>query len=92
MQFGFVICLLFTIGNLNDVTNTNTGLPIIEVFYLAIKSVPGTSILIAAICLIFFVALFNNLASVSRLTWAFARDDGLPFSKTLAKVSLACLS
>jgi len=80
---------MFTIGNLNEVTNTNTGVPIIEVFYLAINSVAGTSILVSAICLIFFVALFNNLASVSRLTWAFARDDGLPFSKTFVKVGPA---
>lgn len=27
-----------------------------------------------------FGAMFGTIASVSRLTWAFARDDGLPFS------------
>lgn len=32
------------------------------------------------------VALFSSLASVSRLTWAFARDRGLPFPDFFGKV------
>lgn len=87
MQFGFVICLMFTIGNLNTVTNTDTGLPMLEVYYLATKSVAAANILIMGVFFVTFVSLFNTFASVSRLTWAFARDNGLPFSKTFAKVS-----
>jgi len=83
---------MYTVGNLDTVTNTNTGLPMIEVYYLATNSVAATNIFIVAIFLIIFVALFNGFASVSRLTWAFARDHGLPFSKTFAKVSHDCLS
>ena len=87
MQFCFVICLMFTIGNLNTVTNSDTGLPMIEVYYLATNSVAATNIFTVAIFLIVFVSLFNAYASVSRLTWAFARDNGLPFSKVFSKVS-----
>lgn len=87
MQFGFVICLMFTIGDLTLVTNSNTGLPMIEVYYLATNSVAATNILIIAIFLIIVIGIFNAFASVSRLTWAFARDNGLPFSKFFAKVS-----
>ena len=90
MQFAFVICLMFTIGDINKVTNTNTGLPMIEVYYLATNSVAATNIFIVPIFLIIFVAIFNNFASASRLTWAFARDHGLPFSTTFAKVSHDC--
>lgn len=86
MQFAFVICLMFTVGNLQTVTNTNTGLPIVEVLYLATNSVAGTNVFIIAIFIIFVVALFNSFASVSRLTWAFARDHGLPFSSVFSKV------
>lgn len=32
------------------------------------------------------VAMFSSLASVSRLTWAFARDHGLPFSDFFGRV------
>jgi choline transport protein len=87
MQFAFIICLMFTIGDLEKVTNSNTGLPIIEVYYLATNSVPATNILTIAIFLITVIGIFNAFASVSRLTWAFARDNGLPFSKVFAKVS-----
>jgi amino acid transporter len=87
MQFAFVICLLFTIGDINLVTTVNPHLPLIEVYYLATNSVAATNIFIVAIFLIFFITEFNNFASVSRLTWAFARDNGLPFSKVFAKVS-----
>src|SRR5947209_4010087 len=76
MQLAFVICLMFTIGDLAKVTGTDTGLPIIEVYYLATKSVAGTNIFMIAIFLVIVFALFNIYASVSRLTWAFARDHG----------------
>jgi len=78
---------MYTIGNLETVTNTNTGLPMIEVYYLATKSVAATNIFIVAILLIIVISLFNAFASISRLTWAFARDHGLPFSSVFAKVS-----
>ncbi len=87
MQFAFVICLMYTIGNLQTVTNTNTGLPMIEVYYLATNSVAASNIFIVAILLIIVVSLFNAFASISRLTWAFARDHGLPFSSFFAQVS-----
>jgi amino acid transporter len=35
-----------------------------------------------------WIALFNGLASVTRLTWAFARDNGLSFSDFFARVDL----
>jgi hypothetical protein len=43
--FGFIICLLFTIGDLITVTASPTGFPIIEVYYKATKSVAGTNAL-----------------------------------------------
>jgi choline transport protein len=87
MQFAFVICLMYTIGNLQTVTNTPTGLPILEVYYLATKSVAATNIFVVAILLVIVVSLFNAFASISRLTWAFARDHGLPFSSIFSNVS-----
>lgn len=33
------------------------------------------------------MALFSTLTSVSRLTWAFANDNGLPFSRVFSKVN-----
>jgi amino acid transporter len=91
MLFVYVIVLLFTIGDLDKVANTATGLPLIEVYYSATGSKPATNFLVSMPAIVLFVVLFNAFASVSRLVWGFARDNGLPFSKTFAYVSLFCL-
>jgi hypothetical protein len=87
MQFAFMICLMFTLGDLDKVENSPTGLPIIEVYYQATKSKQATNVLVVMIALILVISLFNIFASVSRLTWAFARDKGLPFSSFFSCVS-----
>jgi amino acid transporter len=91
MLFAFVICLLFTIGNIDKVENTPTGVPLIEVFYEATKSKAATNFLVSMPAIVLFFTLFNVFASVSRLIWTFAKDKGLPFSRQFAYVS-PCLS
>ncbi|OCL09436.1 amino acid transporter [Glonium stellatum] len=89
MMFGFIICLLFSLGDAADVASISsspTGLPIIEVYYQATGSKAVTNILVAFLAIICFFALFNMFASVSRLVWVFALDNGLPFSSFFAYV------
>lgn len=86
LQFAFMVAVMFSIGDVDRVANTPTLLPIIEVYYQATKSKPATNFLVALMALILFMSLFNIFASVSRLVWAFARDNGLPLSKTFAHV------
>lgn len=86
LQFAFVICLLYKIGDINTVLNDTTGLAIVQVYYQATKSKIGTSILMAMLLFMMFFCLCNNLVSVSRLTYAFARDRGLPFSNFFSVV------
>jgi amino acid transporter len=88
MLFAYVICLLFTIGDVERVSNTPTGLPLIEVYYQATKSKSATNVLTLMPALVLLFTLFNDFASVSRLTCVFARDKGLPFSDTFSYVSL----
>jgi amino acid transporter len=87
MLFAFVICLLFSIGDINKVENTPTGLPLIEVFYEATKSKNATNFFVSMPAIVLFVTQFNIYASVSRLIWIFAVDKGLPFSRQFAYVS-----
>ena len=87
MLFAFVICLLFTIGDIDKVENTPTGIPLIEVFYQATKSKTATNFLTCMPAIVLSFAVFNSLASVSRLIWTFAKDNGLPFSRYFAYVS-----
>jgi hypothetical protein len=92
MLFAFVICLLYTIGNVDAVTNTPTGLPLLEVYYQATNSKPASIILTLLPVIIIFFSLFNAFASVSRLVWQFSRDNGLPFSSVFAYVRHMCLA
>jgi hypothetical protein len=88
LSFAFIICVLFTIGDLEAALQTPTGYPMIEILAQATKSNAATTILMLFLVFSGLVALFGTLASVSRLVWAFARDRGLPFSDTFAYVSI----
>ncbi|KAK5127957.1 hypothetical protein LTR85_005074 [Meristemomyces frigidus] len=86
VAFVFILALLFCLGDVDLVSNTPTGLPIIETLYEATGSKAGTVFLVMCIYFIIGASQFNILASVSRLAWAFAKDGGLPFSSTFSKV------
>lgn len=87
LAFAFLIGLLYSIGDVTAALNTNTGYPIIEIFYQATQSTKAATAMMAGIIIIAFCSTFGILASVSRLTWAFARDGGLPFSEFFSYVS-----
>jgi hypothetical protein len=83
--FAYAICLLYNLGDPDEVSAS--PLPILIVYYQATGSKPAANLLASMLVIVFFFALFNMLASVSRLVWVFAKDSGLPFSKQLAYVS-----
>ena len=80
----FATILLFYMGPLDDVVAT--PLPLLWVIYNITGSSVAANALTALIAVIFFFALFNIFASVSRLVWVFARDNGLPFSNFFSYV------
>ena len=86
MAWAFVVTILFCIG---DLTAAESGIyiyPIIEILYSSTGSKGGTTALMSLIVFLGIIAMFSTLASVSRLTWAFARDKGLPFSDFFSRV------
>ena len=86
MSFAFMICVLFCLGDPEAALTTPTGYPIIEVLYNATGSKAATIALMSFVIFNGMIAMFSSLASVSRLTWAFARDHGLPFSEFFGTV------
>lgn len=86
LAFGWIIALLFSVGDVDAALESPTGYPIIEIFYQATGSVTAATAMMCAIIVVAFFAVFGILASTSRLTWAFARDKGLPFSNFFAYV------
>ncbi|ORY19759.1 GABA permease [Clohesyomyces aquaticus] len=84
MQFAYMLTVLFTIGDVEKVSSD--ALPIIQVYYQATGSKSATNLFVIMLAIIIFVSFFNVFASVSRLCWAFSRDNGLPFSHIFARV------
>ena len=82
-----MLVVMFTVGSVDQVANSATGLPIIEIYYQTTRGVHATSVLVAMMALILFSASLNIFTSVSQLVWAFARDDGLCFSSLYSNVS-----
>ncbi|OAL02849.1 amino acid transporter [Phaeosphaeriaceae sp. SRC1lsM3a] len=81
----FATVLLFYMGPLDDEILA-APLPILWVIYGITGSKVAANVLISLVAIIIFLALFNIFASVSRLVWVFARDNGLPFSNFFAYV------
>jgi choline transport protein len=87
LGFGFLIALLFSMGDLEQALNSPTGFPLIEIFYQATQSKRATSAMVCGIVASAVAAVFALMASASRTTWAFSRDRGLPFSERLNRVN-----
>jgi amino acid transporter len=86
MGFGMLIAILFSMGSTDAALDTDTGYPIIEIVYNALEDKVATSAVISILIAMFVFATIGIMASTSRLTWAFARDKGLPFSAILSRI------
>lgn len=84
--FAMVVALLFCMGDLETALNSKTGYPFMEIFMQATHSVSGSAAMAAIVTSLAVCATVGLLASTSRMFWAFARDHGLPFWRTLEKV------
>jgi choline transport protein len=82
----FLISYMFMITDVDAALNDATGYPHIWVFSQAVGAGGVVALNAIPIVLIFAGTLTYNL-STSRQTWAFARDNGLPFSSWIGKVN-----
>ncbi|KAF2463520.1 amino acid transporter [Lindgomyces ingoldianus] len=85
---GFIMLVTFCmmVGNVEDILATPTGQPFIQVFYNVTGSKAGASAMTAIMIIMATFGCVTNVATSSRQVWAFARDQGLPFSAWLAYV------
>jgi amino acid transporter len=86
---GWIMLITFcsVLGSLDDAISSPTRQAYLYVFYNSTKSVAGASVMGA---LVITMAIFCNLsitATSSRQLFAFARDQGIPFSRFFAYVS-----
>lgn len=84
--FVFLSVLLFVLQDVNNVISSTAG-PVLQIFYDATNNQAGSICLLMfpLVCLLF--ATTTIMTTSSRMTYAFARDGGLPFSRIFAKVN-----
>lgn len=86
LGFSMMLTILFCLGDVKSVLNTSSGFPFIQVFYDSTASYAGAAVM-TSICMVLTMACCVGItATASRMTWSFARDFGLPFSRFLLKV------
>ncbi|KAK6418208.1 hypothetical protein LTR95_017222, partial [Oleoguttula sp. CCFEE 5521] len=85
---GFImaITMIFTLGDLDEILMTPTGYPFIQVFFNAIKSHVGITLMTVLILLPLIGSVVACVATASRQIWSFARDEGVSFSSTVRYV------
>ncbi|KAE9987052.1 hypothetical protein EG328_003834 [Venturia inaequalis] len=81
-----VITYCFCITDLEAVLATSTGFPFITVFYMATGSKGATTAMTMILVILTLAAGVSLLATASRQAFAFARDDGLPWSPVWRRV------
>lgn len=88
MGFIFLTLLSFCyhIPDVEVAHDDSTGYPGLWVIRQSITSLPWLNVLLAVILLLEVLGELAYFAAVSRDLYAFARDDGLPFSQWLRKV------
>lgn len=86
LGFAMLIAVLFCLGDIEQVIETNTGYPFMAIFQNATQSAGGAAAMASVVVTLGICATIAFLASSSRMTWSFARDRGLPLSKYLGKV------
>ncbi|KAK0113953.1 hypothetical protein ONS96_014802 [Cadophora gregata f. sp. sojae] len=84
LGFVIIVTFCFTLGSVFDILDTPTHYPFIQVFYNVTQSKAGTSIMTAIIIVNITSACISTVATVSRQTWSFARDRGLPCCSFIA--------
>ncbi|GLB07883.1 hypothetical protein AtubIFM57258_003251 [Aspergillus tubingensis] len=64
----------------------NSFLPSLELFYQATNSKAAAAVLQAYLTILYYTCVPSQWITSSRMTWAFSRDNGLPFSTHWSKV------
>jgi amino acid transporter len=80
--FGWMltVSMCFCINDLDAILDSPTGLPAAQIFLNAGGQTGGTFMWLFVILVQFFTGCSSMLAD-ARMTYAFARDEALPFSK-----------
>ncbi|OJJ48971.1 hypothetical protein ASPZODRAFT_1364363 [Penicilliopsis zonata CBS 506.65] len=83
----YCIAMFFSVTDLDALVDTATGVPILQLYYQALKNKTGAIVLETLLLVTGMGCQIACHTWQSRLCWSFARDGGLPGSKYLARVN-----
>ena len=81
-----LVTLCFTLGEVDQVLDSATGFPFIQIFYNTTGSLAATNAMTAVLVVTLTASTITEVATASRQLWSFARDHGVPFSSFFAYV------
>ncbi|CAG8981069.1 hypothetical protein HYALB_00013253 [Hymenoscyphus albidus] len=82
---GIILAVLFATQDFAAASTSVTGFPFMDIFSSALGLDIATALIIV-ISVVNILSVNSVLATASRTLWAFARENGLPFSSFLVKV------
>jgi choline transport protein len=88
LAIGMLFAILFSAEDIQGLLDDSTAptAAFIRIFRTAVGSEAGATIMVSIIIFLEFCSAMGCLAAASRMTWSFARDRGLPFSRALSVV------
>ncbi|KAI0881260.1 putative GABA transporter [Annulohypoxylon maeteangense] len=89
LAFAMTIALMFCITDIDAAMAAAETMfyPFLEVFQSGVNSTTGAVIMSSVVLILAAASTVGVYASASRMIWSFSRDNGLPFSRHLAKRS-----
>ncbi|EOA83831.1 uncharacterized protein SETTUDRAFT_21180 [Exserohilum turcica Et28A] len=88
LALGMLFAVLFSAQDISQLLSDESAqtAPFLRIFHQAVGSKAGATVMVAIIVLLEFCSAMGCLAAASRMTWSFARDRGLPFSRALSMI------
>lgn len=86
-SFSYLIAMFFSIKDLDELFNSVTGVPILDIYYQVLGNKAGAIVLEVLVLLTAIGCNINSHTWQARLCWSFARDNGLPGSRYWSKVN-----
>ena len=76
LAYAIILVILFCIQDMEAAVSS--AFPIVEICMQVTGSLQATTAMVSGLIIISFAVTLGSIASASRLTWAWARDGGLP--------------
>ncbi|KAM6507092.1 hypothetical protein FALCPG4_018481 [Fusarium falciforme] len=86
MSFGFGVFLLYSMGRFDKLVNTTLGAVYLQLYVNAIGLKAGLAVATTIMVLLAIFVASQVMTASSRLIWAMARQQGVPFSAYFAHV------